>query len=143
AHDPVPRLRRPRDGLRPGGRGAGRRGGGGGAPMTAADTNATSRIGSSQLNTLDTLRRGLQLSPELRRGLWVTVLLAGVAALGRVLVPFVVQQVTDNGILAEGGPDVGFVMTAVLAAAGVVLVTSYASYLVNLRLFRAAESGLA
>jgi ATP-binding cassette, subfamily B, bacterial len=111
--------------------------------MTTADTNATSRIGSSQLNTLDTLRRGLQLSPELRRGLWVTILLAGVAALGRVLVPFVVQQVTDNGILAEGGPDVGFVMTAVLLAAGVVLITSYASYLVNLRLFRAAESGLA
>ncbi len=111
--------------------------------MSAADTAGTSRIASSELGTLDTLRRGLQLSPELRRGLWVTVVLAGIAALGRVLVPFVVQQATDNGILAEGGPDVGFVLTAVLVGAGVVVLTSYASYLVNLRLFRSAESGLA
>jgi len=111
--------------------------------VSAADTAGTSRIASSELGTLDTLRRGLQLSPELRRGLWVTVVLAGIAALGRVLVPFVVQQATDNGILAEGGPDVGFVLTAVLVGAGVVVLTSYASYLVNLRLFRSAESGLA
>jgi ATP-binding cassette subfamily B protein len=111
--------------------------------VSAADTAGTSRITSSELGTLDTLRRGLQLSPELRRGLWVTVVLCGIAALGRVLVPFVVQQATDNGILAEGGPDVGFVLTAVLIGAGVVVLTSYASYLVNLRLFRSAESGLA
>src|SRR5690606_27262166 len=119
---------------------AGRRGRGGGGPVTS---QTTSRIGSFELGTMATLRRGLELSPELRRGLWVTVVLAGIAALGRVLVPFVVQQATDNGILAEGGPDVGFVLTAVPVGAGVVVLTSYASYLVNLRLFRSAESGLA
>jgi putative ABC transport system ATP-binding protein len=110
----------------------------------AGGEGGTSQIGGSQgLGTFATLRRGLELSPELRRGLWVTVLLALVATVGRVLIPFVVQQTTDNGIMADGGPDVGFVVTAVLVAAGVVVLTSFASFLVNVRLFRAAESGLA
>ncbi|MGD8201176.1 ABC transporter ATP-binding protein [Ornithinimicrobium sp. W1679] len=90
-----------------------------------------------------TLRRGLQLSPELRRGLGLTVVLAVVATLGRVLIPFVVQQTTDNGILADGGPDTAFVTRAILMAAGVVALTSVAQYLVNVRLFTSAESGLA
>ena len=45
-------------------------------------------IGStSHLGTRDTLRRGLELSPELRRGLAVTLLLAAVTTAGRVVVP--------------------------------------------------------
>jgi ATP-binding cassette subfamily B protein len=99
--------------------------------------------GSSQLSTRATLRRGLELSPEFRLGLAVTVLLALVATGGRVLIPFVVQQTTDNGIMAPGGPDVRFVWVAIVLAAGVVVVTSTAQFLVNVRLFTAAESGLA
>ena len=108
------------------------------------DSFTSSRIeAQSELGTLATLRRGLELSPELRRGLLLTVVLAVVATLGRVLIPFVVQQTTDNGILAEGGPDTGFVLRAILIAAAAVAVTSLAQYLVNVRLFTAAESGLA
>ena len=103
-----------------------------------------SRIGAqAELGTLATLRRGLELSPELRRGLLVTVVLAVVATVGRVLIPFVVQQVTDHGILAEGGPDTGFVTRAIVLAAVVVAATSLAQYFVNVRLFTAAEGGLA
>ncbi|MGB3827476.1 MAG: ABC transporter ATP-binding protein [Ornithinimicrobium sp.] len=105
---------------------------------------ANSRIGeSSQLSTMATVRRGLALSPELRQGLTLTIALAFVATLGRVLIPFVVQQTTDNGIMAQDGPDVRFVLVAILIAAGAVVVTSVAQYAVNLRLFTAAESGLA
>ncbi|WP_122261063.1 ABC transporter ATP-binding protein [Ornithinimicrobium cerasi] len=104
----------------------------------------SSRIGAqSELGTLATLRRGLELSPELRRGLLVTVVLAVVATLGRVIIPFVVQQVTDNGILASGGPDIAFVARAIGGAAVVVALTSVAQYFVNVRLFTSAESGLA
>lgn len=112
---------------------------------TAQDHSHTgSRIDeTSHLGTLATLRRGLQLSPELRVGLLLTVALALAATVGRVLIPFVVQQTTDRGILAAGGPDVGFVTVAIGLAALVVLVTSVAQYLVNVRLFTAAESGLA
>ncbi len=93
--------------------------------------------------TLATLRRGLQLSPELRRGLWVTLSLALLSTLGRVLVPFVVQQTTDRGIMAASGPDVGLVLRYVVVAAGGVLLTAATSYVVNVRLFRASEAGLA
>ena len=98
---------------------------------------------TSGLGTLATLRRGLELSPEIRQGIVVTILLAVVATVGRVLIPFVVQQTTDNGIMADGGTDVGYVMRAIGVAAGVVLLTSVAQYVVNVRLFTAAESGLA
>jgi putative ABC transport system ATP-binding protein len=95
------------------------------------------------LSTWGTLRRGIQLSPELRKGIGVTVLLAGLSTLGRVLVPFVVQRVTDEGILGPEGPDVNVVMRYIgLALVGVV-VTALSAYLVNVRLFRSSETGLA
>ncbi len=97
----------------------------------------------SDLSTWGTLRRGVQLSPELRRGIGVTILLAALSTLGRVLVPFVVQRVTDEGILGAGGPDTGVVVRYVgLALVGVV-VTACSAYFVNVRLFRTSESGLA
>ncbi len=112
--------------------------------MSTAEHSTSSRIGGQgQLATMATLRRGLQLSPELRVGLGLTIALAVLATVGRVVIPFVVQQATDNGIGAEGGPDVGFVLRAIGLAAFVVLLTSLAQYAVNVRLFTAAESGLA
>ncbi|KAB7744710.1 ATP-binding cassette domain-containing protein [Nostocoides sp. F2B08] len=108
------------------------------------EVGASSRIEQqSALGTMATLRRGFELSPEIRVGLGLTIALAVVATVGRVIIPFVVQQTTDNGILAEGGPDVAFVARAIGIAAGVVVVTSLAQYAVNVRLFTAAESGLA
>jgi putative ABC transport system ATP-binding protein len=97
----------------------------------------------SSLGTLATLRRGLELSPEIRVGLGLTIILAVVATMGRVVIPFVVQQTVDNGILAADGPDLGYVAMAIGIAATAVLVTSLAQYAVNVRLFTAAESGLA
>ncbi|OLT44132.1 multidrug ABC transporter ATP-binding protein [Serinicoccus sp. CNJ-927] len=114
------------------------------APEREQEEPVSSRIdGRSQLGTLATLRRGLELSPELRTGLTLTLVLAVVATVGRVVIPFVVQQTTDNGINAPGGPDVDFVVRAIALAAGVVALTSLAQYAVNVRLFTAAESGLA
>ena len=73
-------------------------------------TKAGEHVGSAQeLTTWQTLQRGFALSPELRRGLFVTIALAIFSTLGRVLVPIAVQQTLDRGILAEGGPQVGTV----------------------------------
>ena len=98
---------------------------------------------TSSLGTTDTLRRGLDLSPELRRGLGVTLLLAAVTTLGRIVVPFVVQQTTDHGLLGAGGPDPGLVTRYVLFALVAVAVTATSAYAVNVRLYRASEAGLA
>ena len=90
-----------------------------------------------------TLRRGFQLSPEFRTGLPLTLLLAAVATGGRVLVPIAVQQTVDHGLLGEGGADPDAVRRAVLLAGVAVLLTAGAAYLLNVRLFRTTESGLA
>ncbi|GEL97516.1 ABC transporter ATP-binding protein [Cellulomonas terrae] len=97
---------------------------------------------ASTLGVLATLRRGVQVSPQLLVGWQVTVLLAVVASIGRVLVPIAVQQTVDTGILAEGGPDVSRVAAlAGLAAIGLVIAAVCSAY-VNVRLFRSSESGL-
>lgn len=90
-----------------------------------------------------TLRRGLALSPEFRAGLPVTLLLALAATGGRVLVPVAVQQTIDQGLLGPDGPDSARVRDAVLLAAVATLLTAAAAYLLNVRLFRTTEHGLA
>ncbi|KQY43777.1 ABC transporter ATP-binding protein [Cellulomonas sp. Root137] len=97
---------------------------------------------ASTLGVLATLRRGIQVSPQLLVGWQLTVLLAVIASIGRVLVPIAVQQTVDTGILADGGPDVPRVVAlAGLAALGLLLGAVCSAY-VNVRLFRSSESGL-
>ncbi|KAJ1684209.1 hypothetical protein LUZ63_020502 [Rhynchospora breviuscula] len=90
---------------------------------------------------------GFRHSPELGAGLRVTLLLAVLGALGRVVVPIAVQQTLDRGLgggdAGAGAVDVGFVVRMGLVAAVAVLVTGVSSYLMTARLFTAAERGLA
>ena len=104
---------------------------------------STSIESTSGLGTMATLRRGLELSPEIRRGLVATLPLAAVTTVGRVVVPFVVQQTTDNGLLGEGGPKPDLVLRYVLLALVAVVVTALTAYAVNVRLFKSSEAGLA
>lgn len=97
---------------------------------------------ASTLGVLATLRRGVQVSPRLVEGIGVTVLLAVLAALGRVVVPITVQQTVDTGILAEGGPDARRVALLAAAATLALLLGATCSALVNVRLFRSSEAGL-
>nr|WP_206691457.1 ABC transporter ATP-binding protein [Quadrisphaera sp. INWT6] len=87
--------------------------------------------------------RARELAPEVARGLRMTLVLASITTLGRIVVPVAVQQTIDTGIRGPGGPDVTRVELIVGAAALVVLVTAGTSWLVNYRLFRATEAGLA
>ncbi|CAM3507057.1 ABC transporter ATP-binding protein [Nocardioides dubius] len=96
------------------------------------------------LRALETIRRGLSHSPELRQGLGVTLLLAVIATGGQVVVPIAVQQTLDNGLGGSGDAvDVGFVLRMGLLAGLAIVVTGVASYLMTTRLFRQGERGLA
>jgi putative ABC transport system ATP-binding protein len=90
-----------------------------------------------------TLRRGLRMMPEFRRGLPVTFLLALVATAGRVVVPIAVQQTIDRGLVGPDGPDLGLVRDLVVVCAVVVVITAVAVYRMNVRLFRTTETALA
>ena len=113
------------------------------ATQQPADARTRQLGDTESMGTWAILRRGLTLSPELGRGFSITLALALIATLGQVLVPIAVQQTTDKGILAPGGPDVGLVLRLVIVVGLAVLLTSVASYAVNLRLCRSSESGLA
>ena len=101
-------------------------------PMDRPDESATA-----------TLRRGLRMMPEFRQGLPITFLLALIATAGRVVVPIAVQQTLDRGLGAPSGPDIGLVRDLVAICAVIVLVTGFAVYRMNVRLFRTTETALA
>ncbi len=94
-----------------------------------------------EVEALRTVVRGLRLNPELRDGLLATVLLALLATAGRVVVPVVIQQVIDRG-LVDTGVDLDavtrFVAYGVVAAA----VTAIASAIMNRRLAEVTETAL-
>ena len=92
---------------------------------------------------VETIRRGMAISPELREGLGWTLFFAVIASFGQVIVPIAVQQTLDRGINAPGGPDVSFVVLLGFAAAAGITITSLASYFMTKRLFRTSERGLA
>lgn len=112
-------------------------------PGPEAKGSGSSIEAAAQTSVLGTLKRGLELSPQIRQGLGITLALAVVATVGRVIVPVTVQQTIDTGINADGGPDVHAVTLLVGGAAVVVALTGLCSYVVNLRLFTATEAGLA
>ncbi|MEM9037126.1 MAG: ABC transporter ATP-binding protein [Actinomycetota bacterium] len=88
------------------------------------------------------VREGLRQSPRLRRGLGVTSTAALAAAVGRVSVPLLVQQIIDRGILADGGFDGGFVTVACAAAFLIVALTWLAHSTTLRRLVTASEAAL-
>ncbi|HWS58756.1 MAG TPA: ABC transporter ATP-binding protein, partial [Actinotalea sp.] len=99
--------------------------------------------GTSGLGSRATLRRGVEVSPQLVEGLVVTVLLAILAACGRLVVPVAVQQTVDTAVLAPGGPQTSRVLVLVGLAALALVVSGACTALVNVRLFRSSEAGLA
>jgi ATP-binding cassette subfamily B protein len=111
--------------------------------MTTGAVTSTVDDRTLERGSFATLAHGLRLTPEFRRGLGITLLLALVATAGRVVVPVAVQQTIDHGLLAPGGPDLDLVRDACLLALLAVLLTAVAAYLMNVRLYRTTEDGLA
>lgn len=95
-----------------------------------------------EARAMEVLRRGLAVSPELRRGIGVTAAMALLAALGRLIIPILVQLVLDHGVLGPAGYQPGVVWALALAAlvlAAAVIVASRAAYI---RLIETAEEVL-
>ena len=91
---------------------------------------------------IEVLRRGLAVTPELRQGVVLTVLLAVATALGKLAVPILIQQILDRGVLGDAGYRPGFVAVACAGTAALVLVLYAVSRATFLRLVRAAEASL-
>ncbi|GAB2492274.1 ABC transporter ATP-binding protein [Streptosporangium sandarakinum] len=101
-----------------------------------------SSLQGTERSALATVRHGLSLTPEFRKGLAGTLALAVVATVGKVIVPIAVQQTIDRG-LKGSVPDVPYIRSAVLLCAAAVVLTALCAYLMNVRLYRATEASLA
>ena len=102
----------------------------------------TTETPTTRTGAWTTLKRGLRLSPELRVGLGVTLLLALVATAGRVVIPVTVQQVVDRALLGSQGPDIGLVVQLAGAAVIAVAIAAAASSVMAARLAKVTETAL-
>lgn len=89
----------------------------------------------------NTIRDGLYLSPELRKGLIGTVVIAVIATAGRVVVPIAIQQILDRGF-TESGVDMVLVTQMTLLALLAVVITGLATGWMHLRLASVSETAL-
>jgi ABC-type multidrug transport system fused ATPase/permease subunit len=89
------------------------------------------------------LRRGLAMSPQLRRGLAGTIALGLVGTAGRVVAPVAIQQGIDGGLEAPGGPDLNRIVAIVAVTVAILVVTTLAGYWMNVRLYVTSETALA
>ncbi len=94
------------------------------------------------VGALEVLRRGLAVSPELKQGFAFTVGMAVLAALGRLLIPILIQQILDRGVRGDAGFRPGFVYGACAIAALAIFVVFLASRFTYVRLVRVAEQTL-
>lgn len=97
---------------------------------------------SPEIGGLTVFKRGLEVSPDLRNGLLVTVLLALTAAAGRLIIPILVQLVLDRGLLGDGGYRPGFLWAVSLSALGVVALVTLATRVTLIRLVDMTETVL-
>ncbi len=110
---------------------------------TSAEASRPPEAPAPEAGAGATLVRGLKLSPELRVGLPITLLLALLATAGRAIVPIAVQITVDDGLGGGQGPiDREAVQLAVAGAAVAVVVTATASSVMNRRLATVVETAL-
>ncbi|HVM07780.1 MAG TPA: ABC transporter ATP-binding protein [Acidimicrobiales bacterium] len=92
-------------------------------------------------STLDVLKRGWAASPELRRGAGLTLFLALVGAGGQSVMPILIQQMLDRG-LVDGKMQPSTLTVLGVLGSLLVATTSLANWSTRRRLLRAGEQAL-
>ena len=112
------------------------------APRRARNGGTPDGAAEEEVKALQVLRRGIAMSTELRRGLPVVAAVGLFAAVGRLIVPVMVQLVLDHGVIGPAGYRPGVVWALSLIALAAVLAVAAASRFALIRLVRLAESVL-
>ena len=86
------------------------------------------------------LKRGLQVSPELRTGASLTVLMALIVAAGSLAIPVLIQQILDQGLRGEEGLRSNFIYISCAIAFLIVSFVIFAQRATYNRLVRVAET---
>ena len=86
------------------------------------------------------LRRGLNVSPELRSGATLTVMMALIVATGSLAIPILIQQILDQGLSTDTGLRTGFIYTSCSIALGIITFVVFAQRATYNRLVKVAET---
>lgn len=109
-----------------------------GAPVGAAGAFGTGDTDT----TITTITRGLDAAPVLRDGLGLTFFLAAIGSAGRIVVPVLIQQAIDNGIVGRNDVRVGYVARLAVVAAVAVTIAAFALRQAQVRLGERSERAL-
>jgi ATP-binding cassette, subfamily B, bacterial len=109
-------------------------------PIELLDDGERLPVPEELSSTFGVLVRGIRESPELRKGLWLTVIISLGVTVSSLVTPILVQQVFDNGFDPEFRPRFVFGICAI--AGLLVVVTFLAARLAGRRLARASEASL-
>lgn len=88
---------------------------------------------------LTVLRRGVAQTPELKRGLVVSVLFALMAAGGNLVIPIAIQQILDKGV-STSDPNWPFVVKTCIGAAVAMVLLTVLNKVLYQRLMRTAAT---
>lgn len=105
--------------------------------------STTTDTTTDRLTGIAIMRRGLALSPAIKEGLGLTLLLAVLSTIGGSVVPIVIKETVDSGLGEGNGTELGDVAPYLLAALAVIIVSGVLAYWMRVRLFVASERGLA
>jgi putative ABC transport system ATP-binding protein len=95
-----------------------------------------------RFSATDTIGRGLAEAPVLRQGLGVTWLFAAAGAGGRVIVPIVIQQAVDRGIVGRADVHIRFVVACAVIGVVAQLMAALCQRTAIIRLGTRAEQAL-
>ncbi|MDH5238213.1 MAG: ABC transporter transmembrane domain-containing protein, partial [Acidimicrobiia bacterium] len=94
------------------------------------------------VGAMEVLRRGVAVSPELRQGFLFTAAMAILAAIGKLMIPILIQQILDKGVNGQAGFRPGFVYGTCALAGVVIFGVFLVSRVTYLRLVQVAEGML-
>jgi len=110
----------------------------------SSQKNETTSLGEGEdqekTGALIVLKRGLQVSPELRTGAGLTVLMALIVAAGSLAIPVLIQQILDQGLRGEDGLRSNFIYISCAIAFMIVSFVIFAQRATYNRLVRVAET---
>ncbi len=98
---------------------------------------------ADRLTGLAIVRRGLSLSPAIKDGLGLTLVLAMLSTVGGSVVPILIQVTVDSGLGDGGETRLSDVAWYLAGAALLIIGTGLIAYWMRVRLFVASETGLA
>lgn len=98
-------------------------------------------LAPAEVKALEVLKAGIAATPELKVGLGVSIGMALVMAVGRMIIPIAIQQILDKGI-NDGDPNWGFVLTTCAIAAVAMVGFAVLNRFTYMRLMVTAENVL-